>query len=142
MKRIVIFIFLLLAFAACTQGPEETLTGKWQLIEKGVDNAGTPCPFITEAMEFFPDGTAALPTLPPGRKLLYTTDISDKDRLMLEKRFPVLKGKRILALLPPSMNPSRINWKNTPVPFAYTIKGNELIIEANGWSPSRYKRVR
>jgi len=111
------------------------LVGLWSNRVPSTNSAGEPCPFTPETLEFYKDQTVAMPEF-GSQHLPYKTALTKDERTSAEKRFPALKGKNILLILP---NPS-MNWYNTPMAYSYAIRKNELTLILQNWSPAKFSR--
>jgi hypothetical protein len=117
--------------------PSAALLGSWKITHRPVDQAGKPCPFLPESIEFFQDQTLTMSNI-PGRHLPYKTELTAPERRMLEARKESYKGKELLLIKP---NP-KMDWSSTPMVYVYSVTKDGLALTAEGWEPSTFKRVK
>ena len=80
------------------------LVGSWQKSVSLAELDGTPCPYLPDTMEIFPDQTMIV-SLYGDRRLPFKTVLTKVERQMIEERLPDLKGKNLMLVLPaPSFN--------------------------------------
>lgn len=116
--------------------PSPSIVGKWTVVQEGVDDEGEPCPFIPDEMEFFADGTVEVSIL-PGRKMLYKI-VTDADELArVAQRFAHAKPGRTLMM----MLSTETDWVSRGMAYGYELRGDALVLEFPGWSPSTFARA-
>lgn len=115
----------------------ENIVGKWKLLNRPVDLAGNPCPFIPDEMEFFNDKTMAMSNM-PGNKMQYKTDPTAEEKQAIQSRIPGLKGMELLLVkLAPQME-----WADTPIAYGYSLNKAGLSLTVPGWSSAEFERVK
>jgi hypothetical protein len=112
------------------------LIGFWTKTLNATDPLGNPCPFVPDTMEFFKDQTITLSNFAI-EHLPFKTDLTMREKQMMEERNPDLKGKKLLLVKP---DPS-IEWLVTPMVYGYSIEKNELTFMLQGWSAAKFTRT-
>jgi len=138
-SRVLAAVFIVLALTASAFAGDggQVLSGKWKMTVPARDAAGSPCPFVPDMMEFFDDGTVAMSNM-PGNRVPFKTDLAPDEKQAMELRNPSLKGKNLLLVKPmPQME-----WRSTPIVYAYSVTANELTISVTGWTPATFTRVK
>jgi len=131
-------LFLTLATAASpAMAAESALMGSWQVLERGVDSANNPCPFVPDTIEFFRDGTVSMTNMPQGMKMLYKTALSPEEAKAVMAKFPYLKDKDHILLMMPA---TQADWANNSIAYDYAVKGRIFTMTLPGWAPSTFKR--
>jgi hypothetical protein len=114
---------------------KKPLEGKWQVLEAQVNESEK---YLSDEMEFFPDGTVFMSDL-PGSKLKFKTELSKEETELLRKNYPELVGKNVVLIM---LDPTD-NWLQNAVIYQFTVSDDELslrpaIIE----KPVKLKRVK
>ena len=116
--------------------PTDMLQGKWKIIHRPVDAAGTPCPYLPDTIEFFKDKTLMMSNI-ADIHMPYKTDLTDIELQAFDKR-PGLKGKQLLLVRPTS----EMDWKATPMVYSYVVTKDELSLAIEGWEQAIYNRAK
>jgi len=125
--------FLLSCKASDVKKP---LEGKWQVLEAQVNE---PEKYLSDEIEFFPDGTVSMSDL-PGKRLQFKTELSKEETELLRKNYPALEGKDVVLIM---LDPSGHNWLHQAVIYQYTVSGNELILRpAIVEKPVKFRKVK
>jgi hypothetical protein len=114
------------------------LLGTWKITHRPLNDAGVPCPFLPESMQFFKDQTLVMSNFPGGVHLPYKTDLSPAEKQAFEKKSESFKGKSLLLVKP---NPN-MDWTTTPMVYIYSVNKNELTLTATGWEPATFRRAK
>ena len=135
-KLFAVFIFCLIFMFAC-KNPDikQPLAGKWQALGPQFNGSEK---YLPDEIEFFQDGTAAMPDF-PGKKLPFKTELSKEEKQLLKKNYPELDGKNVLLIL---LDPSQPNWLQNAVVYEYTVAKDVLSLRAViAARPVKFKRV-
>ena len=111
------------------------LIGTWSNTVRSTNSSGESCPFVPDTITFDKSQTVSMLELGI-ENLPYKITLTKDERASIGKRFPELKGKALLLVLP---NTS-MSWDNTPMVYAYSIKKNELTLILHNWSPAKFVR--
>jgi hypothetical protein len=114
-----------------------SLSGTWKITHRPVNDAGVPCPFLPESMNFFDDGTLGMSNI-PGMHMPYKIKLTADEKKALEKRSEGYKGKSVLLVKP---NPN-MDWLSTPMAYIYSINGDVLSLTPQGWETATFQRVK
>jgi hypothetical protein len=117
--------------------PANPLSGAWKITHRPVNDAGVPCPFLPEAMNFLGDGSLEMSNI-PGMHMPYKTKLTADEKKALEKRSEEYKGKSVLLVKP---NP-KMEWLNTPMVYIYSVAGDVLSLTPQGWETATFQRVK
>jgi hypothetical protein len=135
-KHLFVVCIICLTFLAACKSPDmkKSLEGKWQAVE----SLGGPEKYLSDEIEFFPDGTVTLSDL-PGKKLPFKTELSKEEAVLLKKNYPELQGKNIVLIL---LDPSQHDWLKNAVAYQYALTGNELSLRpVIAEKPIKFRRV-
>ena len=139
MKNLLCVVCMLcLSFLLSCKASElkKPLEGKWQVLEVQVNE---PEKYLSDEMEFFPDGTVSMSDL-PGKRLQFKTELSKEETELLRKNYPALEGKDVVLIM---LDPSGHNWLQQAVIYQYTVSGNELILRpAIVEKPVKFRKVK
>lgn len=113
------------------------LFGQWKMTLRPVDDAGKPCPFIPESIQFFKDQTLIMSSA-PGQRFQFKTSLTEDEKKAIEAKYPDVKGKSILLIKP---NP-KMDWRSTPMVYIYSVDKNELTLTVHGWESAKFKLVK
>jgi len=113
------------------------LIGTWKIAHRPTNPKGEPCPFLPETIEFFPNQTLTMSNMPM-RMLPFKTDLSPSETQAVVARLPEFKGKRLMLVKP---SPA-LSWENTPMAYMYSVRGEQLLLGAQGWEPATYRRAK
>ena len=116
---------------------DKNIIGSWKMTQNAKDSSGKPCPFVPESFVFYKDHTLTMTNM-GDQRLPYKTAVTSKEKQIIEKRVPDLKGKNLLLVRPYP----NFDWADTPMIYAYTVEKNELTLILQGWSPAKYARVK
>jgi hypothetical protein len=97
---------------------KKPLEGKWQILEAQVNESEK---YLSDEMEFFPDGTVFMSDL-PGSKLKFKTELSKEETELLRKNYPELVGKNVVLIM---LDPTD-NWLQNAVIYQFTVSDDEL----------------
>jgi len=114
-----------------------SLAGAWQITHRPVNEAGVPCPFLPESINFLGDGSLEMSNI-PGMRLPYKTKLTADEKKALDKRSDEYKGKSLLLVKP---NP-QMDWLNTPMVYIYSVAGDVLSLTPQGWETATFQRVK
>jgi hypothetical protein len=128
---------LLVSFIPSAFSQQATpLSGTWNITHRPVDQAGVPCPFLPESIQFFNDQTLVMSNF-PGRPMPFKTELSAAEKKAFEARSEVYRGKSLLLVKP---NP-QMDWTATPMVYLYSVSNN-VHLTAQGWEPATFKRAK
>ncbi len=123
-------------FSCKASDVKKPLEGKWQVLEAQVNE---PEKYLSDEMEFFPDGTVSMSDL-PGKRLQFKTELSKEETELLRKNYPALEGKNVVLIM---LDPSGHNWLQQAVIYQYTVSGNELVLRpAIVEKPVKFRKVK
>ena len=123
-------------FSCKASDVKKPLEGKWQVLEAQVNE---PEKYLSDEMEFFPDGTVSMSDL-PGRKLQFKTELSKEETGLLGKNYPELVGKNVVMIM---LDQSGQNWLQNAVVYQFTVSDNELTLRpAIAQKPVKFRRVK
>ncbi|NJD56903.1 MAG: hypothetical protein FIA94_10930 [Nitrospirae bacterium] len=134
---------LLLAFIAvstvflisCRTSDVKVLEGKWKAAETGTDE---PERYLPDDMEFFGDGTVAMPGF-TDKKMPFKTGLTAEEKKLIRENYPDAEGKNILFI---KFDPAQKDWSRSAV-FQYTVSGDELYLRPiTEQKAIKFKRVR
>jgi len=133
---IVCMLCLSFLFSCKASDIKKPLEGKWQVLEA---RGNEPEKYLSNEMEFFPDGTVVMSDL-PGRKLRFKTDLSKEESELLRKNYPELAGKNVVLIM---LDQSGSDWLQNAGIYQFTVSDNELslrpvIVE----KPVKFRRVK
>ena len=100
---------------------KKPLEGKWQVLDPQVNE---PEKYLSDELEFFPDGTVSMSDL-PGKKLKFKTELSKEESELLRKNYPELSGKNVVLIM---LDPSGQDWLQNAVVYQFTVSDNELAL--------------
>lgn len=132
-------VFLL---AGVPQGFAQTgagtkLTGTWSITHRPVNQAGVPCPFLPETIQFYQDGTVTMSNVPNAR-FPFKTELTASERKALDDASQTFRGKPLLLIKPSP----RMDWLSTPMVYVFAVTGNQLSLTPEGWETATFKRVK
>ena len=128
-----------LAPGGFAQGADQAaaLLGTWKITHRPVNEAGVPCPFLPESLQFFKDHSLVMSNF-PGAHMPYKTDLTAAERAALEKRSGDYQGKALLLVKP---NPA-MDWSVTPMVYAYSVAKGKLSLTPQGWESATFQKVK
>ena len=133
---VVCILCLSFLFSCRASELKKPLEGKWQVLEAKVNE---PEKYLSDEMEFFPDGTVSMSDL-PGRRLQFKTELSKEEAALLRKNYPELAGKNVVLIM---LDPPGQDWLQNAVVYQFTVSDNELTLRpAIGEKPVKFKRVK
>jgi len=133
---VVCMLCLSFLFSCKASDVKKPLEGKWQVLEAQVNE---PEKYLSDEMEFFPDGTVSMSDL-PGRKLQFKTELSKEETGLLGKNYPELVGKNVVMIM---LDQSGQNWLQNAVVYQFTVSDNELTLRpAIAQKPVKFRRVK
>ena len=133
---VVCMLCLSFLFSCRASDLKKPLEGKWQVLEAQVNG---PEKYLSDEMEFFPDGTVSMSDL-SGRKLQFKTELSKEETELLRKNYPELVGKNVVMIM---LDQSGQNWLQNAVVYQFTVSGNELALRpAIAEKPVKFRRVK
>ena len=110
------------------------MVGKWQLVEPARDDAGKPCPFVGQQIEFTADGKMVSGNMPAPFTYKINPTKAETDAAIARR--PDLKGMDIMLA---AMNPQG-DWTKAPIVYGIELKGGILTMKVSGYSPAKYKK--
>lgn len=113
------------------------LLGSWSITHRPVNEAGQPCPFLPEGIQFFKDQTLVMSNM-PGRHFPFKIELSAEERKAIESRSEEFQGKKLLLVKPMPNMP----WEKTPMAYVYSVTKDELTLVVLGWDPATFKRTK
>ncbi len=116
---VVCMLCLSCLFSCKTSDVKKPLEGKWQVLEAQENG---PEKYLSDEMEFFPDGTVVISDL-PGKRLKFKTALSKEETELLRKNYPELVGKNVVMI---NLDPSGQDWLQNAVVYQFTVSGDEL----------------
>lgn len=133
----VVFILCLSFLFSCKASDlKKPLEGKWQVLEAQVNG---PEKYLSDEMEFFPDGTVAMSDL-PGKRLKFKTELSKEELDLLGRNYPDLVGKKVLLVM---LDPLGQSWLQNAVVYQFTVSDNELTLRsAIAEKPVKFRKVK
>ncbi len=111
------------------------LLGRWQLVEPARDEAGKPCPFVGQQIEFTADGKMISANMPFPFRYKVNPDKGDAATALTKN--PDLQGMEIMLANP---NPSQSDWSKAPIAYGIELKGSRLTMKVSGYTPAQYKK--
>jgi len=133
---VVCMLCLSFLFSCRASDLKKPLEGKWQVLEAQVNG---PEKYLSDEMEFFPDGTVSMSDL-PGRRLQFKTELSKEELELLRKNYPDLAGKNVVMIM---LDQSGHNWLQNAVIYQFTVSANELTLRpAIVEKPVKFRRVK
>lgn len=133
---VVCMLCLSFLFSCKASDLKKPLEGKWQVLEAKVNE---PEKYLSDEMEFFPDGTVSMSDL-PGRRLQFKTELSKEETELLRKNYHDLVGKNVVMIM---LDPSGQNWLQNAVVYQFTVSDNELTLRpAIAEKPVKFRKVK
>ena len=133
---VVCLLCLSFMFSCKASEVKKPLEGKWQVLETQVNG---PEKYLSDEIEFFPDGTVSMSDM-PGKRLKFKTDLSKEESELLRKNYPELAGKNVVLIM---LDPSGQDWLQNAVVYQFTVSGNELTLRpAIDENPVKFRRVK
>lgn len=133
---VVCLLCLSFMFSCKASEVKKPLEGKWQVLETRVNE---PEKYLSDEIEFFPDGTVTMSDM-PGKRLKFKTDLSKEESELLRKNYPDLAGKNVVLIM---LDPSGHDWLQNAVIYQFTVSANELTLRpAIAEEPIKFRRVK
>jgi len=133
---VVCMLCLSLLFSCKASDLKKPLEGKWQVLEAQVNE---PEKYLSDEMEFFPDGTVSMSDL-PDKRLQFKTELSKEESELLRKNYPELAGKKVVLIM---LDSSGHDWLKNAVIYQFTVSDNELTLRpAIDEKPVKFRRVK
>jgi hypothetical protein len=115
---------------------KKPLEGKWKVLEVQVNG---PEKYLSDEIEFFPDGTVSMSDM-PGKRLQFKTELSKEESKLLRKNYPELTGKNVVLIM---LDPSGHDWLQNAVVYQFTVAGDELTLRpAIDDMPVKFRRLK
>lgn len=132
-----VMAIIILTASAALALDQKALTGKWILIERAQDNAGNPCPFVGQQIEFTADGKMMSPNMP--MPFSYKVNPAKAEVEAAISRNPELKGMEIMLA---SVGGGIIDWTKARIVYGVKLSDNQFTMKVSGYTPARYKKLK